>query len=644
MGRYHLVDRLAVGGMAEVFLAAERGMHALDRLVVIKRILPHLAEDQSFVEMFLREARIAARIAHPNVVEIYELGESGGYPFIAMEYVPGSTLKQLGRAARESRVQLPPDVVIHLLAQACAGAHAAHELTDSQGQPYGLVHRDLTPHNLMVTDQAHVKLLDFGIAKANSLADQTRTGMLKGKISYMSPEQCRQERLDRRSDIFSLGIVAWELLAGRKPFSGKSELATMQAIVTGNLPHLREVRPDVPEPIAAAIHRALGLEPDQRYDTADSMRRELRTAARLADIHVDEDRAALFIQTLLGEEHDRRRRQVDTALERTLVSLSAVQPSPPTERDSTTEESVAPTRTVATSSMAVALLAVAGTLALAALGAALGVAWALGMLPGEDFGPVVSGEPVVVHVAPTLRPDVLATEHAPIRRYLERELGRPVQLQVADSYDEAVERLVDGDVPYVWVPHRTALHALELAKERKAVVDVLAVKVVDGSTSTDGYLVVPRESTANTPADLKGHVICYPDRLSSTGYHLPRQFLVSQGLNPDVDFVPHFSGNHEQVLRDLMAGVCALGGTFSNNLNSADDRGIPVAQLRVLAITGSTMHDAILAGPAADRTLAKALEAALLSFDPVEDAGVSRVGQSERITGFAPPDGRFYQR
>ncbi len=172
VGRYQLVERLAVGGMAEVFLACERGNLALDRLLVIKRILPHLAQDHAFVEMFLNEARIAARIQHPNVVQIYELGESGGFPYIAMEYVPGSTLKHLVKAANHAGERLPVQVVVELISQACAGAHAAHELRDPGGHPYGLVHRDLTPHNLMVTDSGHVKLLDFGIAKASELQDE----------------------------------------------------------------------------------------------------------------------------------------------------------------------------------------------------------------------------------------------------------------------------------------------------------------------------------------------------------------------------------------------------------------------------------------------------------------------------------------
>ncbi|MCA9568965.1 MAG: protein kinase, partial [Myxococcales bacterium] len=302
VGRYHLVERLAVGGMAEVFLACERGTHALDRLLVIKRILPHLAENEVFVQMFMSEARLAARINHPNVVQIYELGESGGYPFIAMEYVSGSSLKELISAARAAGTRLPVGAVVHLMAQACAGTHAAHELKAPNGQLLNLVHRDLSPHNLMVTDQGHVKLLDFGIAKAEQGMDTTRTGMLKGKVSYMSPEQCKQQKLDRRSDTYALGFVLWEMLAGRKMFHGMSELATMQAIVTGQLKDLREVRRDVPHPVLAVLQKALTNPLEQRYQTADDMRRDLLAAAEASGMDVDPDKTARLVRTLLGKE------------------------------------------------------------------------------------------------------------------------------------------------------------------------------------------------------------------------------------------------------------------------------------------------------------------------------------------------------
>jgi len=635
-GRYHLIERLAIGGMAEVFLGSERGENALDRLVVVKRILPHLAADQAFVDMFLNEARIAARISHPHVVQIYELGEdSAGMPFIAMEYFPGSTLKELSKAAHAAQTRLPVAAVVQLLMQACAGAHAAHELKDHGGKLYGLVHRDLSPHNLMVDDNGHVKLLDFGIAKATEGMDNTRTGMLKGKIAYMSPEQCKQERLDRRSDIFALGIIAWELLVGARPFSGKSELAVMQAIVQGNLPHVRDKRPGVPEPITAAIHRALAVDKDARYDTADEMRLEIREAAHASEVHLDQDRTALLVRTLLGPVHEDRRRTVEEAMERS-AAVASLNEIPPAFEKQHTESSASNAMTRSTAVQAGLLASLGGVFALVGLilissiGAAILLVWSF-----SNGEPRVTfeGPPVYMSVAPTLETAVLAAEHEPIREYLERSLNRHVVFEIADSYGQASDRMIAGEVPYALIPHNTAVEA----HRRSDALQVLATKVVDGSASTDGYLVVKRSTAAKDITALKGETICYSDPLSNTGYKLPRAFIRRTGLDPDEDFTTYVSGDHQQVLRDLISGICSVGGTFSGNYHTADQRGVPIAQLRILGMTGSTPHDAIVAGPKADREVTAALQEALLTFDPMQEYGVERIGESERITGFAPP-------
>src|SRR5690606_29276569 len=184
--------------MAEIYLARERGLAGLERLVVIKRILPHLVHQASFVEMFLREARIIARLAHPNVVQIHELGEDKGSYFIALEYIHGCTVRELQVLSARADMAFPLDVSLSIIAEACRGAHAAHELKDKDSRPLGLVHRDISPHNLMVTGQGHVKLLDFGIAKAAEGFESTASGNLKGKYAYMSPEQCLHLPLDRR--------------------------------------------------------------------------------------------------------------------------------------------------------------------------------------------------------------------------------------------------------------------------------------------------------------------------------------------------------------------------------------------------------------------------------------------------------------
>src|SRR5688572_13881575 len=284
--------------MAEIFVCCERGLAGLERLVVIKRILPHLAVHPQFVEMFLAEARYVARLNHPNVVQIFELGEDGTAPYLAMEYVSGGSVRDVLVTAIENDVRTPLGAAIGLIAQACAGAHAAHELTDPSGKSLGLVHRDTSPHNLMVTGEGHVKLLDFGIAKATEVAeldDHTRTGALKGKVHYMAPEQCKQEPLDRRADVFALGIVLWELLAQERLFKRDSDLDSMQAIVTSDLKPLARIRPDLPRAIVGAVEKSLRRDKAERYATADEMRRALLDACAKHGIRCDADAVSAFV-------------------------------------------------------------------------------------------------------------------------------------------------------------------------------------------------------------------------------------------------------------------------------------------------------------------------------------------------------------
>ncbi|MCB9676776.1 MAG: PhnD/SsuA/transferrin family substrate-binding protein [Alphaproteobacteria bacterium] len=659
VGRYHLVERLAVGGMAEVFLACERGTHALDRLLVIKRILPHLADNDEFVQMFMTEARLAARINHPNVVQIYELGEAGGFPFIAMEYVSGSTLKELVKASRKAETRLPLAMVVHLMAQACAGAHAAHELTAPDGTKLNLVHRDLSPHNLMVTDDALVKLLDFGIAKAEQGMDHTRTGMLKGKVSYMSPEQCKQLKLDRRSDIYALGIVMWELLAGHKMFFGMSELATMQAIVTGDLKDVRESRPDVPQQLLDVMKKAMAQKPDDRYDTADAMRRALLDAAEAASISVDEDRAGRFVRTLLGEVHEARRQQVSSALEKTLVTLSRAEP-PDTDdiqrSSSHTETSAGPIppraltqTTVATSAASASAGMLIGGAATMVLVTLLGIGamyfFELGIFaPDPDAPPpeiIPEGAPVYVTIAPTLSPEELTEDLNPLRLYLQAKVDRPVKFQIADSYDDASQKVLKGEVHYGLLPYNTLMKTLE----KDATIPVFAHEVVDGSEASDGYLVVAQTSDADTVQDLVGGTLCYTDELSSTGYKLPRRYLRKKGLDPDKDFKPHFSGNHQQVLRDVIDGTCDVGGTYAGNYSTATQAGIPVARLRILVPrTGSTPHDGWVASHDADSEITERMRKALLAFNPKRDIQADRLGEKKRVTGYVVPEPEWLQQ
>ena len=277
-GKYSLIAKLATGGMGEIFLARLSGMAGFEKLVVIKRLLPHLAEDSHFVTMLLDEARIAARLSHPNVCQVYDLGEVDGQYYIAMEYLEGVPISQMLERARGQDDLLDLRMASALLAQSCEGLHHAHELKDKQGVDIGLVHRDVSPSNLFLTTTGVVKVLDFGVAKSQDALARTHTGALKGKYAYMSPEQVLTHPVDRRSDIFSLGIVLFELLTARRLFWRDSEYKMFQAIAEDDIPSVNMFRPEVPEAITRVVECALSRDPGARYPHAKALAEDLARA------------------------------------------------------------------------------------------------------------------------------------------------------------------------------------------------------------------------------------------------------------------------------------------------------------------------------------------------------------------------------
>lgn len=267
-GQYVLLRRIARGGMAEVFLAQQKGLEGFDRRVAVKRILPHLADAPDFVQMFLGEARLAAQLSHPNVVHIYDFGKYEGDYFIAMEFVDGVHAGQLFKHGEQER--MPPTMVARIGADAATALHYAHELRGPSGKPIGLVHRDVSPANLMVSFDGVVKLCDFGIAKAALLGDQlTNPGQVKGKYAYMSPEQTIAAPLDGRSDVFSLSIVLWELLTGKTIVGRGDAVEAMRAIRDGKLPPLEKVAPRTPPALVKAITWGLQTRRETRATAMD---------------------------------------------------------------------------------------------------------------------------------------------------------------------------------------------------------------------------------------------------------------------------------------------------------------------------------------------------------------------------------------
>jgi hypothetical protein len=278
LGRYRILGHLATGGMAEILLARLSGPSSFERPVVIKRILPHLSQSKTFVDMFLDEARITAGIRHPNVVQLHDLGCANGELFLVMEYIEGESLGAIMRRLWSRGGSVEPILAAHVVAEACAGLHAAHELEDRAGTKRHLVHRDVTPQNIMVTYAGQVKVLDFGIAKARDCAARTEAGQVRGKFEYMSPEQCRGEPLDRRSDVFGLGILLYELSVGTRLFKRSGDLLAMRAICDEPNPLPSVVRPGYPRCLEGICMRALAKRPDDRYPSAAEMRRDLVSA------------------------------------------------------------------------------------------------------------------------------------------------------------------------------------------------------------------------------------------------------------------------------------------------------------------------------------------------------------------------------
>ena len=314
LGRYEILTQLASGGMASVYIARAQGVAGFERLVAIKVLHPHLAYEQEFISMFLDEARLAARIRHMNVVPTLDISDSpgDGY-FLVMEYIEGDHLGALlGGAAKRGEL-LPRPFVCRVLIDTLQGLAAAHRLTDEDGTPLKLVHRDVSPHNILVGTDGIARLTDFGVAKADVRMASTRVGQFKGKLSYMAPEQASSSETDQRSDLFSVGIILWESLTGRRLFKGDTNAATLNKLLNGSVPKPSSVWEEL-EPFDGVVMKALSRNPEQRFQTADELGEALDEAAGRGGVAKTRDVAevvrALNAEKLKGE-RDRVRDSIE---------------------------------------------------------------------------------------------------------------------------------------------------------------------------------------------------------------------------------------------------------------------------------------------------------------------------------------------
>jgi len=327
-GPYRLLQRVAIGGMAEVFKAKRSGVEGFEKVVAVKRILPHLSDNKEFVDMFVDEAKMVAGLTHPNIVQIFDLGRIDKSYYIAMEYVQGRDLRSILRRARERGTRLPLDLCALVASRVCSALEYAHRKKDDRGQPMMTVHRDISPQNILISFEGDVKLTDFGIAKAASKATVTEAGALRGKLLYMSPEQAWGKPMDRRSDLFSLGIVFYEMVTEHKPFLGSSEVSILETVRECKVAPPRSLNGEIPPALERVVMKALERDPERRYQDAAEMYRDLEAAMHETPPPATAVTLARFMETLY-EPREREATVVDEAHEPPAEAAPAAAPAGP---------------------------------------------------------------------------------------------------------------------------------------------------------------------------------------------------------------------------------------------------------------------------------------------------------------------------
>ncbi len=630
LGKFDLLARIARGGMAEIYLARQHGVVGFSRLVVVKRILPHLAEESQFVSMFLEEARVAAMINHPNVVQIFDVGQSADDYYIAMEYIGGPSVAAICRSAHRRATVVPHAVAAGIVSQACEGLHAAHELCDDTSALMGLVHRDVSPQNLMVSDQGLVKLVDFGIAKAQNSSIRTRTGSIKGKYPYMSPEQCEGRALDRRTDIFSLGIVFFEMVTARRLFKRSTDLMTLKAITEEPLPTPLDFCDDLPQEIDRVIMHALSRDPGERYATAAEMGQDLRRFLGQREVNA----SSKLLQDYLHQQCQPLLDAKSRAIER-LGDVTSPGPevldvdglddgsSIPSYAQATAVDSPSARRAKERSSpwRRLAIVAVV-VIALATLG---GLAYRL-LVPSRPPGPALTfGFP------PSFPAAVGKRELEPLLRHLEQGLGRRLKLVIPKDYVTLRRGLRRGTLHFVNLPPLQ----LVLARAESPKLRLLVTHSYEGARTYEGFIIAGHDSGITAIKHLKGKRFCYVDPGSTSGYLYVRQYLRANSLDPDDLFsATRFSGDHIAVMRDIVAGRCDAGAVYSGAFHSASSLDVASSRLRMVAVTGLLPYDAVCASGRLPAPLARKMRRLLLGFNPAKHLGRKILGPTFRISGF----------
>ena len=325
--KYRVVRKIDAGGMAEVFQGVAESIEGFKKKVAIKRVLPHLAENKKFLAMFLDEARVSMHMNHANVVHVFDIGQAGGTYFIVMEFVDGTDLKKVMEVVRVRKTRLPIAQAIYIVMEICKGLGYAHDLVDADGVNLGIVHRDVSPPNVLMSKQGEVKIVDFGLAKATSQLEHTDPGVVKGKFAYLAPEAAWGERVDTRADIFACGIILFELLTARRLFLGENDVQTVELVRRAEVPPIKEYNPDVLPDLEKIALKALAADPDARYRSCEEMAEDLAGylfAQRLKVTGFDLGRMVKEIASSDEEEDDDRPSIIDQLIQEELAGFASL--------------------------------------------------------------------------------------------------------------------------------------------------------------------------------------------------------------------------------------------------------------------------------------------------------------------------------
>lgn len=515
-GKYYLIDRIGTGGMAEVFRALPIRSHGddpstSDDLIVIKRILPHIAENEDFVDMFSDEANITAALRHPNVVRVFDFGQVHQDPYIAMEYVPGKDLRNVLRRLAHHERYLDLSLCAVIAHEVCRGLHYAHTLNDPAGQPYNVVHRDVSPANVLLGYDGAVKLTDFGVAKASSNVNRTKSGIFKGKFDYMSPEQAEGRDIDHRADLFSAGIVLFEMVTCRRLFKAESEIATLQKIRNAKIPSMGHYRPGVAPEIEQICLRALSRDRDDRFPTAEAMADALMEFITPGTIEEGRERLAALLDADFPDERAAEE-------QRLTAGLGSMPVSAPPRLDATWEGGTPSTigdrltsrpetlRSAMTGALVMAaFLAVIGLLGLgvAAVRPSLFAGFAFDAVGPEGLTaepPAVTGVELVIEPAGRVEIDGEL-----------RGEGRRVVVEGLTPGDHALRVVAPGHAPHTsriaLKPGQVAPLTVELVAEAPVVVDPNAPVVRIESTPPGAEVFVDGVAVGVTPMRWAGGTV-----------------------------------------------------------------------------------------------------------------------------------------